>query len=590
VRTDNLTVSRATPSIDLRPIAHGDFNGDGYQDLALGVPGALSPRPAVGAAPDNDWYCSVADASLVQICQTSDNPTGPYSSGNSNGVSSGMVFVLYGSASGYQTPVDSGNVPIEIPSPAYTCSDYLGSCTSSNGNPHNLVYGSIAFDSGSGTYTLDTTKTACTIGSNSELSCKSSIIYNPQFFNPSSGNAYRLLSDSQFGASITVADVNHDGIDDLVVGQPRFSHLLVSISFLENVYGALSEDALARGAAFIYYGAKNSGIVAPPAKSMLGDSGLGITGSGMGLTAATNRSIFLLSPQFVTTQSTGFLDYRSGNSDLYRNFSISLSAGDFNADGNDDLAAGSVNGQTYVFYGPLCQVDNMRSTWATVLDSSHLNRATASTEVAFTGTQCTTLNLNQSFPAMTTNNAITLSATSKNLLPQSFMISGITKNDLMGSVMHSDRPRRQIASTTIISNPGNINGDPEGTSDLILGTYRLSDSNFPSSFTGIGYLIAGHKKPVGADMPTNAGLFVSGSASYNGSLNSTFESGKLFYNPVLLRPHNSDGSNGGFFYFETSLGDLNGDGTADLLMPTQDVSVGVDGTPVIKGGGFRLVY
>jgi hypothetical protein len=88
-------------------------------------------------------------------------------------------------------------------------------------------------------------------------------------------------------------------------------------------------------------------------------------------------------------------------------------------------------------------------------------------------------------------------------------------------------------------------------------------------------------------MTTTPGLYVK-SPSYNMKLIST-SNGNFYRSPLILRPYETDGSVAKFFELSPSIGDLNGDLTGDLLMPTEDLHVGADqSTKVIKGGGFKL--
>ena len=163
-----------------------------------------------------------------------------------------------------------------------------------------------------------------------------------------------------------------------------------------------------------------------------------------------------------------------------------------------------------------------------------------------------------------------------------------------GNTLVSGRPRRNVASTTVISNPGNINGDPERTSDLVIATNYANDPNATQlsyKTTGLGYIFFGHKTPAAGEMPSLPGLYI-GNASYNSSIVSNIQGGNTyyFYTPMLLRPHTPDSSVGNFYYYYTSHGDLNGDGKMDLLMPTNDIHEAIDGTSVVYGGGFKLFY
>jgi hypothetical protein len=146
---------------------------------------------------------------------------------------------------------------------------------------------------------------------------------------------------------------------------------------------------------------------------------------------------------------------------------------------------------------------------------------------------------------------------------------------------------------------GNIDGDPgksvgdsiEGTSDLVVGGYNMNDANVTTvggKPTGMAYVLFGHKAPISPDdMTTTPGLYVK-SPSYNMKLITT-PNGNFYRSPLILRPYETDGSVAKFFEVTPSMGDLNGDLTGDLLMPTEDLHVGADqSTKVIKGGGFKL--
>jgi hypothetical protein len=176
-------------------------------------------------------------------------------------------------------------------------------------------------------------------------------------------------------------------------------------------------------------------------------------------------------------------------------------------------------------------------------------------------------------------------------------VPGSAQTSYEGSTLVSMRPNRSPASTTVLNNPGNIDGDVGGTSDLVIGTNLMQDPNITSSstiLTGLGYIYFGHKSPVtSTDMSTLPGLYASGVATYNTALSTQTVGGVAYYffNPVMLEPYTTDGTVNGFFQFQTTIGDVNGDGTGDLIMPTQRINVGADGNSnIVLGGGFKLFY
>lgn len=577
--------------------SHGDFNGDGYEDIVISNHGGSSPE-LTGA-----WSCSTAsrnNPSYLGQCGST-TPVVPAMNPGPEIQGAGYLVVLYGGPSGIQTPVNGAGVPVDFESIEANCNDFYGTCnyvstSSTSLNHYSETYRSLRYNSGGGVYEIDTNRTACDPATNS---CKASLIRSPLFFNDTSGQDSFLNLGLNFGSVNTVADVNHDGIDDLVVGWPHFFHPNYSsarTTAYQNgtILGSTAADSLRKGSIMVFYGSKGAGIVAPSPQEYLTDQGLGV--SGPTVVPAQSRSIFTLYPHpadIGQPASVPELDRTAGGAPLEANrqFGISLAAGDFDGNGADDLATVSGHGQLYVYYGPLCQVDNARlALW----NNTYFQHNIARTVSGYTPNDCTVINLNQNLSSASINSLGAASAITKNLFPQMVYVSGTLNTDYFGHTLMAQRPKRQIASTTQISNPGNINGDPERTSDLIIGSPVMQDPNATLlSFkrTGLGYVFFGHKSPVAGDMSTTPGLYI-GNASYNSSIISQLVSGTtyFYYSPMLLRPHTPDSSIGRFFLDYSSAGDFNGDGRMDLVLPSQDIHEAIDGTPVVNGGGFKLVY
>ena len=599
-----------------RPIVHGDFNGDGFEDLAIAVQAATSVAHAT------PWTCFNGMGS-DQLCNTypTPEPAGAYNSpfGGKGLAAVGHIVILYGGPGGYQTPTDSmTGLATDFPVVDETCTDFYGTCTPAVAGMYNTVrspYNTLVYNSGTGAYTLDTTKTACDPGSAStnhpSYTCTAGLIRSPIFYNdPVNGGMNIASRFLYFGDTLTVADINHDGIDDLIVGSPtlyqpgwasRFASGQTPGPTLRTIFGASTNDVQGKGMVFTYYGAKGAGLVAPDAGSMLGDNGLGLDGTGA-IAPRPNTAVFQIYP--MAAANAGTAPELDGISEINRGFGSNLTSGDFNGDGYDDIAVTSANGQVYVYYGPLCQVDNAKSTWRSItylnLGQACLTNTGGVTGVCGTtsGTigpnDCSLLNLNTTFATNTSTNAVNIApAPVKELYPQSIFVTGTSASNLMGSTLISRRPVRSPASTTILKNPGNVNGDAEGTSDLLIGTNFQNDPNVTKGNTGFGAIYFGHKTPTAGAIPSLPGLYTQGALSYNGGLTSQVIGGNTyyFYTPVLLRPHTSDGNIIGFFQFDSTMGDLNGDGTGDLTLPSQQINFGADGNAtVIQGGGFKLFY
>jgi hypothetical protein len=436
------------------------------------------------------------------------------------------------------------------------------------------------------------------------------MIRNPVYYKHPSADNFSSLRYQFFGSSLSIADMNGDGIEDLVVGAHRhyvpnmhqsdFISKTLGSSYNNGVnagqeltnsyYGINAEssgtqDPQYRGSVFIYYGTK-FGVVAPKARSMIMDNGLGLYGTAP-LISNDKHITFALSPPRWNA-GMGLTPPLDGNGPQ-RMFGISMAAGDYNGDGLADLAVSSYNGQVYVYYGPICQTDNVPMLWGLATYANHNVAGDFSTVTESQRGRCTTPNFNTAGSQVT----IPVAQATKLLNPQMISLSGASPSLRYGVVLMSAMPGKS----------GNLNGDPgvvpgdsiSGTSDLIIGTHLDSDSNVPvasNKSTGKAIVLFGHcSSTPGCMMNSKPGLFV-GPASYNGSLVSSTSGTQTFfqYSPVTLRPYEPDGSVPGFFQHYPTLGDLNGDKTGDLVMPTSQLNLGADRTtPVINGGGFKII-
>jgi hypothetical protein len=621
VRFANAIVIRQNynPSTQSVPLVNGDFNGDGFQDLAIKV--AIN-----SAGHDTNWTCTAGELanSLIPLCyDVAHGGTGPHNYQVSS--VAGAVFVIYGGQSGYQTPMNGSLAPVEFDSLSVTlCPDFYKfsygattGCTYASTGTQKMnyvseVYNTLNYNSSSGVWNLDTRMTAC---DPSTGTCKGELIRNPVFYDtPSSPGVWASIGSAYFGNALSVADTNHDGVDDLLVSDNYYSLPGYNTTDKTTVFGdntVVAGNNPGTGRVYLYYGAKGAGLVAPDASWMVGDRGLGLDVTPAFVSnsqPAPNQPVFSIYPFIsnpVQTADWPELETIGGNLigqnspatyPYSRMFGQSMSVGDFNGDGYDDMSVVSSTGQVYVYYGPLCQFDNARSTWqgTSYLKANH-NIAVKVAAGTITSTQCSLFNLNASFTAASNTNVVSVNpASAKPLYPQMIYVTGTTAYDLFGSVMVSKRPIRSPASNNIIKRPGNIDGDVEMTDDLILGTNAKSDPNTTppaGKLTGLGYVFFGHKDPGVGEMPSTPGIYI-GNASYNSALISKTISGNTYFyhQPTILHPHTADGIVGEFFYYPLSLGDLNGDGSGDLIVPTSDLHQGADNTPVVNGGGYWLFY
>jgi hypothetical protein len=608
-------------------MAHGDFNGDGYEDVAFGIPNAYSYQMS------NGWKCNPVAGSFSDMSYCGFQ--GTVGSNTYNVVNpingrfldqSGLVFVMYGGPQGIQTPINGSGTAVDFDyDRKATCDSFYHNCKRANNNSidygdgrggsqsygdagtnlihtySRMVYGTISqtgitmnINAGSlnpddihSTVAMDTDndkrRPACVPGSGARAAaiCVATEIPSPMFYNVD--NSYATLSGMAFGSSLTVADVNSDGVDDLIIGQPQnYAAGSSQYNTLTNPpIGAPTSDTdpAKHGAAFIYYGATGFGLLAPTAENMIGNQARGIDLTG-GI--VSNKLVYQIYPTYDSAHKPTLDPTES-----YRNFGMTMTGGDFNGDGQDDLAIASSSGTVYVYYGPICQWDSSSSALGSGSAYSMYMKPNLAIKAPTMSSQaCQTVKFNVSSDLAPT----LFDVVSKPLNPQMIQIAGLAGNEWMGTTLISARKGHGS-----VKNPGN--GTGQTASDLIIAGPSANDPNASTvsyKYTGLGYAFFGHK----AGDPlfnTKGGLYIS-NASYNSSITQVNEIvgsdtiSYFYYSPIILRPHSTDATTGRFFVDQVTAGDLNGDARMDLLMPTSDLDKTQDGTDASYGGGFRLFY
>ena len=345
INNQNISVaSSSSPSLHANAIqVNADFNNDGFDDLAIGVP--------------NEDVGSLEDA--------------------------GTVNVIYGSASGLSSTVKadqfwSQNTPnVEDVAEA---NDHFGSALSigdfNNDGFDDLAVGVPTEDVGN----LPTAGNVQVIyGSASGLS---STVKADQIFQQGVGGLAEIPEErDNFGLSITAGDFNNDGFDDLAVGVPNegiipqgfegivqviygsssglsTSEVLADQIFQQGVggLGDTAEFLDAFGSSLAAGDFNNDGfddlVVGVPLENFDGFSDSGIVQVIYGSSSGLSTSAVLADQLFILAD-----DASPGNNDLY---GLTLSTGDFTNGEGDDLAVGAPNkslgssinaGIVHVLYG-----------------------------------------------------------------------------------------------------------------------------------------------------------------------------------------------------------------------------------------------
>jgi large repetitive protein len=494
------------------PFVAADFNQDGYSDLVVGLPQNDSRNMNFGVIPTDADTANGLGGGSVKGGNTGWNCAGGGST--SANCTNGWPIRQHGTIRILYGSAAGYQTPQR------------------NNGSGDLTRGNI--------YDMENSENKpikpCESNTNASPVCSAVLMDNPVFENIDYG--YEKLGHL-FGQSVAALDINNDGYKDLLVSAPYYEDLsCYSDPNAAREYGRVyvfygGEFGLLAGAARIYY-EPNLGLSCPVA--FADDKALKNTNGG---------KVRAIMPSLV---DNGFIENQTG-----RRFGYSMvTAGDVNGDLYEDLIIGTPQesiggvaraGAMYMYYGPLCPADNHDQISDYFQQAVNLNTQKYFVNQAPVGVSVL-LETNVVIPdASITTSCFRGAASKMKPLPQKFFVLSAVANENWGLSIYTGKPKK-----------GDFNRD--GFDDIIVGSPYFDDSVTSRSDIGQGVVFFGSEVGLYAgDFPTTSVI-----ATPTGQLR-----------PYSIIPTQyTSGSR--FFKIMNSTGDINGDGTMDLLVPSQEYS------------------
>jgi hypothetical protein len=307
-------------------LAFGDFNGDGFDDLAVGAPGEDDGAGFVHVFYSNGFVLALTGQ---QLFGQDDLP------GADEGAEDGDEFGAALAAGDFN---HDGRDDLAVGSPGEDVPERDANDCS--------VLGSICEDAG-GVHVINGSGTGLQLGSS-------------QFYTTDELSPFGAGPDNgaRLGASLAVGRLNTDAIDDLAVGEPETPAVLSpSKGRVHVAFGA--DGGLNAGDVPVSFNASTeeecdgsgeddglgTALAAGSFESDLGEElAIGAPGCNLGAATATGAAYHIIDIAFtpITVQREQ-ADYASAGNGVDDHFGAAVAVGDFDHDGLDDLAAAAPN-------------------------------------------------------------------------------------------------------------------------------------------------------------------------------------------------------------------------------------------------------